>query len=169
MKKFFTTVAAMLPLMTLIAQTYLTQDFGTSSAAVSEFLIAKQMVRTTILEDGSIQASTDAYTVTYYFEDDRLYKMETACDVSGWREALERTEGIKTTFQNESALVIDLTSGKELVRFAALRERKLHEVSTHNLGRGAQVRIVSTDLDRVSSVAMDHLREDNLLYAMIQK
>lgn len=169
MKKFFTTIAALLPLTTLIAQTYLTQDFGTSAAQVAEFLNTKQMVHASTLEDGSIQASTDAYTVTYYFEEDRLYKMETVCDIAGWKEALQRMDGIKTTYRNESALVIDLASDKELVRFAALRERKLHEVSTYNLGRGAQVRIVSMDLDHVPTVAMEQLREDNLLYAMIQK
>ena len=169
MKKFFTTIAALLPLTTLIAQTYLTQDFGTSATEVAEFLKSKQMVLATTLEDGSIQASTTAYTVTYYFEEEKLYKMETVCEIAGWKEALQRSEGIKTTYKNESALVIDLMSDKDLVRFAALRERKLHEVSTYNLGRGAQVRILSMDLDQASTEAMDQLREDNLLYAMIQK
>jgi hypothetical protein len=57
-----------------------------------------------------------------------------------------------------------------MTRFAALKGRQLHEVSTHNLGKnGAQIRIVALDLDRAPGVAMNELRQDNALFSMTHR
>lgn len=167
MKKFFAIIAVSMPLSTLIAQTFLTQDFGTSPAQVVEFLKTKHMVHTTVLEENTIMASTETYTVTYHFDMDGLYKMETVSDFSQRKDATEKMHAFKQQYLQETSQVMDLNSEKDLTRFAALRGRELHEVSAHGLGKGAQIRMVSLDLDRAPGVAMSDLRQDNLLFGMI--
>ncbi|MBL0018373.1 MAG: hypothetical protein IPP17_18520 [Bacteroidetes bacterium] len=149
MKKFFTILAAFMPLTTLIAQTFLNQKFGTTAEAVSEFLKTKQMVHTTVLDENTIVASTETYTVTYRFDEDGLYKIETLSDFSNRNDATKKAIDFKAQYLQETAEILDLSSGNEMARFAALKGRELHEVSTHALGKnGAQIRIVALDLDR---------------------
>jgi hypothetical protein len=170
MKTFFAIVAAFMPLSSLIAQTFLNQDFGKSQEEVVEFLKTKQMVHTTMLEENTLVASTESYTVTYHFDEGGLYKMETVSDFSQRKDADAKMEAFKLQYLQETAEVMDLNSDKDLTRFAALKGRQLHEVSAHAIGKnGAQIRLVSLDLDRSPGMAMNELRQDNLLFAMIHR
>jgi hypothetical protein len=170
MKKFFTTIAALLPLTTLIAQTFINQDFGKNPDQVAEFLKSKHMVHTTVSEAGTLVASTETYTVTYYFDEGGLYKVETVSDFAQRKDALVKMAEFKAQFLQATSQVMDLADGKEVTRFAALTGRELYEVSSHAIGKnGAQIRLLSLDLDRAPGVAMNELRQDNLLFAMVSK
>ncbi len=170
MKKFFTILAAFMPLTTLIAQTFLNQEFGTSAETVAEFLKTKHLVHATVLDENTIVASTETYTVTYRFDEDGLYKIETLSDFSNRNDATKKAIDFKAQYLQETAEILDLSSGNEMARFAALKGRELHEVSTHALGKnGAQIRIVALDLDRAPGVAMNALRQDNILFSMTNR
>jgi hypothetical protein len=170
MKKFFTILAAFMPLTTLIAQTFLNQEFGTTAESVTEFLKTKQMVHANVLDENTIVASTETYTVTYRFDDGGLYKVETLSDFPNKGEAIKKVVDFKAQYLQEMAEILDLSSAQEMARFAALKGRELHEVSTFDLGKnGAQIRIVAIDLDRAPGVAMNELRQDNALFAMTHR
>jgi hypothetical protein len=170
MKKLFTLIAVILPLSSLMAQTFLKQDFGKTQEEVAEFLKTKNMVHTTQLDENVLVASTDAFTVTYHFDEGGLYKMETVSDFAKAGDANAKMETFKLQYLKETAEVMDLNTDKELTRFAALKGRELHEISAHSLGKnGAQIRLVSLDLDRSPGMAMNELQQDELLFAMIHK
>jgi hypothetical protein len=168
MKKFFSLIAVILPLSNLIAQTNLTQEFGKSISEVREFLKTKHFASITETEENKIVAATSTYYVAYYFDLGGLYKMETVSDFDNKKEAAQEMEAFKVHFMRLTKEVLDLNSDKDNVRFVALQDRSLHEVSEFSLGKnGAQIRLVSLDLDRAPSVAVDELRQDNLLFAML--
>jgi hypothetical protein len=170
MKKFFTIIAVFMPLSSLIAQTFLNQDFGKSAAEVAEFLKTKHMVHTTVSDEHTIVASTETYSVTYRFDEGGLYKIETVSDFGQRKDALAKMEAFKVQYLQETSEIMELNADKDLTRFAALRGRELHEVSAHAIGKnGAQVRVVALDLDRAPGVAMNELRQDDALFAMTHR
>jgi hypothetical protein len=169
MKKFFTILAAFLPLCNLIAQTFLNQDFGSTKTQVQEFLKTRDLARVDEPNENTLVAATDSYTVYYHFDDSGLYKLETVCDFTARKDANDALVGFKAQLQRLAAQVIELNNDKEITRFAALYERELHEVSAFTLTKNAaQVRIVAIDLDRTPGMAMNELRQDNVLFAMIR-
>jgi hypothetical protein len=168
MKKFFTIAVAFLPLCNLIAQTFLNQNFGSSKTQVHEFLKTKNLSGTSEPDENVLKAAAEHYTVTYYFDEGGLYKIETVSDFASRKEATVVLDDYRARLNNLTAEIIDLSQDKELTRFAALYERELHEVSAFALGKnGFHVTMIALDLDRAPGTAMNELRQDDMLFSMI--
>lgn len=168
MKKFLLALAAWLPLSTLIAQTILNQPFGSTAAQVLDFLATKDLRHVETREDGSIVASSDAYTVTYRFEDGGLYLMETVCDYDQRRDAWDRLVNLRTSMENRLASVMVLEDSKESARYVALDDRNLQEYVVVALPAGhSQLRVVDMDLDRSPGHAVGRLLEDRGIFALL--
>ena len=169
MKKFFTLIVAFLPLYSLIAQTFLAQEFGTRISDVHQFLDAKGVAYTFDESAAKITASTKAFTVTYYFEEGGLYKTETVTHFDQKKAASSQIELIRLQFSREKAEIVELDANAEIERFAVLKKRELHEVTAFSLSKNCtQIRNVAMDLDRMPGAAISDLRQDNLLFAMIR-
>lgn len=170
MKKFFTIIAAFLPLCTLIAQTYLNQNFGSTKAQVQEFLKTRKLLNVTNIDDNTLQATADAFSVTYYFDEGKLYKLETRSDFGNRKDANAALEGFRDQFSRLQSTVLNLSNDKDLVRFAARHGRELNEVSSYSLDKShAQVRVMTLDLDRAPSEELSELQHDHALFAIAQK
>lgn len=170
MKKLVITFAALLPLCSLFAQTFLNQNFGTTKTQVQEFLETKKLLNVTTIDENTLKASADAFSVTYYFDEGRLYKMETISDFTSRKDANAALDGFKDQFGRLQATVLNLSAEKELVRFAARHGRELNEVSSYSLDKNrSQVRVMTLDLDRTPSAELTELRHDHALFAIAQK
>lgn len=169
MKKLFTLLVALLPLGSLIAQTYLSQDFGKSKKEVLKFLHSKSIATNSDATDAKVIASTDAYTVTYYFDENGLYKMETVSHFDKKKSAESQVDLLKTQFELQKAEIVELDNNQEVQRFAALKGRELHEVTAFSLGKNCtQIKSVSMNLDLMPGADIASLRQDNLLFSMIR-
>ena len=169
MKKFFTLLVALLPLGSLIAQTFLAQEFGKAKSEVHQFLKSKSIVQTSDVAEAKLIASTDAFTVTYYFDEGGLYKMETVSHFDHKKSANAQVESFKAQLRLQKAEIVDLDNNQEIQRFAALKGRELHEVTAFSLSKKCtQIKSVAMDLDRMPKAAISSLRQDDILFSMIR-
>lgn len=169
MKKFFTLLVAFLPLCSLIAQTFLAQEFGKTKSEVQQFLQSKAIAQTSDAANAKLIASTDAFTVTYYFDEGGLYKMETVSHFDQRKAAEDQIDSFKAQLRLQKAEVVELDNTQEIKRFAALNGRELHEVTAFSLSKKCtQIKSVAMNLDLMPKTAISSLRQDDILFSMIR-
>lgn len=169
MKKLATILAMVLPLYQVLAQTFLTQDFGSSKEAVLEFLGSKSGVAVSQFEDNKVIASSPNYTVAYFFNEGNLYQMETTSHADSKKEAEEKFKAMHNNCQSARADLLDIERSKEATRFAALKDRQLTEVMLFDLGKnGYQLKVSTTDLDKMPDSGSSRVQREEMLFSMVR-
>lgn len=150
MKKLYTfvngVIAMLLLFSTVTGQNVLSQDFGSNSTKVLEFLSNKGYVKTEQVKAGQITATTSSFRLSYFFHNDELYKMELVKQFGDKKRAQSTMKDFKTYFFLLKAEIMELEKGKN-PRFLAMHGRDFHDVRFQCDRSGIQISHVSMNLD----------------------
>jgi len=151
MKKLYTflagVIATLLLVPTVSGQNVLSQEFGSSSENVLNFLSGKGYVKTEQVKAGQITATTSSFRLSYYFHRDKLYKMELVKQFGDKKRAQSTMKDFKTYFFLRKAEIMELDKGKN-PRFLAMQNREFHDVRYKSDKSGIEILHVSMDLDK---------------------